>query len=121
MKRILIFSVLSAFIALGFAACGNAEAATSGNKTTTSFFTDGVCGMCEARIEKALLVKGVHSVSWDKQTKTTTVVYNPEHITEMQLHELAAKIGHDTDKVKATEEAYNKLPGCCRYKELETH
>ena len=26
-----------------------------------------------------------------------------------------AKVGHDTDMHKATDEAYNKLPSCCKY------
>ena len=30
-----------------------------------------------------------------------------------------ADIGHDTDKVKATEEQYQKLHGCCHYDRLK--
>ena len=120
MKRIIIFLGLSLFVLVGMFSCGSTEAA-SANRVTTSFWTDGVCDMCETRIEEALLVKGVYQVEWDKQTKTTTVVYSPKHISEEKLFQLAAEAGHDTEEVKATEDAYNSLPGCCRYKELETH
>jgi hypothetical protein len=31
------------------------------------------------------------------------------------VQEAIAKVGHDTGAVKATDEAYNGLPACCKY------
>ena len=31
------------------------------------------------------------------------------------VHAAVAKVGHDTDKVKANDEVYEKLHGCCQY------
>ena len=35
----------------------------------------------------------------------------------LDVHEIAANAGHDTDKVKATDKAYNNLHGCCKYRD----
>jgi periplasmic mercuric ion binding protein len=47
------------------------------------------------------------------------VVYSSSKISEMQIHEIIAKAGHDTDKVKAKEETYATLPFCCLYRDHE--
>ena len=33
------------------------------------------------------------------------------------LKKAIAKAGHDTDVVKATDQAYNELPSCCSYRD----
>jgi len=33
----------------------------------------------------------------------------------MEIHEAIAAVGHDTEKVKATDEAYEELHTCCKY------
>lgn len=77
----------------------------------------GNCGMCKERIETALDQGGVKLASWDTKTKNLEVVYNSKKITEQQIHELIAGVGHDTDKVKAKDEVYAKLPFCCLYRD----
>lgn len=77
----------------------------------------GNCGMCKARIQKALDRKGIKTASWDTKTKNLAVVYNSDKITEQRIHELIAEVGHDTDKVKAKDEVYAKLPFCCLYRD----
>src|SRR5882757_549487 len=81
--------------------------AYSQSKTTTSTIrVYGNCAMCKKRIETALDHKGVKLAKWDPKTKELEVVYNSEKITEMQIHEIVASVGHDTDKVKAKDEVY---------------
>src|SRR5690554_328442 len=77
----------------------------------------GNCGMCEARIEAALDKAGIKHASWDVRTKNLEVVYNAKKISEQQIHELIAAVGHDTDKVKAKNEVYAELPYCCLYRD----
>jgi hypothetical protein len=77
----------------------------------------GNCGMCKERIETALDQNGVKLASWDPKTKNLEVVYNPKKISEIKIHELIAGVGHDTEKVKAKDEVYAKLPFCCLYRD----
>jgi periplasmic mercuric ion binding protein len=77
----------------------------------------GNCGMCKARIEKALDRTGIKTAAWDSKTKMLSIVYNPSKIKEQQLHNFIAEAGHDTDKAKAKDEVYAKLPFCCLYRD----
>lgn len=81
------------------------------------FQVSGVCGMCETRIEKALDVPGVIMAEWDVETKKAKVAYKTKVISEEQIHQLIANVGHDTDKIKATDEVYANIHGCCKYRE----
>jgi mercuric ion binding protein len=86
-------------------------------KVEIRFWIDGICGMCEERIETALLnTKGVWTADWNEKTHEVVVVYNPKKTTELALHQAVAAVGHDTKKVKAPEAAYAKLHGCCKYR-----
>ena len=84
---------------------------------TESFEVDGVCGMCKDRIENAALIKGVKLAAWDKDKQMLKVVYKPGKVSIEDIHKAVAEAGHETRKVKANMEAYNKLPDCCKYKD----
>ncbi|MGY8942023.1 MAG: heavy-metal-associated domain-containing protein [Flavobacteriales bacterium] len=86
-------------------------------KAETTFVVQGLCGMCEERIEKAFDVPGVINADWDVETKELQVAYKTKKLDENKLHALAAAAGHDTDQVKATDEVYAGLHGCCKYRE----
>jgi copper chaperone CopZ len=106
------------FIGLLLLVSGSALAQTS----EVTFWVDGVCGMCEKRIESALInSSGVKFADWDNQTSQVKVAYNSKKITEQKLHEILAGVGHDTQKVRAKDEDYAKVPGCCKYRTLEKH
>lgn len=77
----------------------------------------GNCGMCKERIETALDKTGIKHAAWSPETKNLEVVYNSKKITELQIHEVIASVGHDTDKVKAKTEVYANLPFCCLYRD----
>lgn len=77
---------------------------------------NGNCDMCKKRIEKAALsVKGVKSAVWHADHQDMHLILDENKCTLDQVHEAVAKVGHDTDKVKATDEAYNDLHGCCQF------
>lgn len=91
-------------------------AAALGQEKTEKFKVYGNCGMCESRIEKAAKsVEGVASADWDKETKMIEVAFNDSKTDVHKVHLAIAKAGHDTDMHKAKDEAYEKLPGCCKY------
>ncbi len=89
---------------------------------TISFHVSGVCGSCKQRIENAALIKGVKWAQWDIESQILTVIYRKDKVTPDAIHQSIALAGHDTDKVKATDEAYKKLPRCCAYRDgVEKH
>ena len=106
MKKQIILSLLfSMFLAAGFA-----------KDKKITFHVNGKCGMCEERIENALDIKGVKLADWSVETKMCTVKFNPEVISEKEIHQIIAKVGHDTAQCKATDKDYNSLHHCCHYK-----
>lgn len=110
MKRILLLLILF----------GGSTTVLAQRKVEITFQTDGVCGMCEKRIETALIdTKGVWTADWDLETHATYVVYNPKKVSEMDLHHAVAAVGHDTPVVKATDEDYAKVHACCKYRDEE--
>ena len=87
----------------------------AGNKTE-KFKVYGNCGSCESRIESAAKsVDGVSKADWNKETKMMEVTFDDSKTDVHKVHMAIAKAGHDTQMHKATDEAYNKLPGCCKY------
>ena len=83
--------------------------------TTSSIKVYGECGSCKNRIENALKVEGVKSAKWNAEDQFLTVQYNANSITLDKIRTLVAEVGHDTDKVRANNMVYQKLPDCCHY------
>lgn len=80
----------------------------------------GKCEMCEDRIEKAATsLDGVKSAEWDKLSKKIKVKFDPEKVKLIEIHEAIAKVGHDTDEVKADDETYKNLHHCCHYERAD--
>ncbi len=83
-------------------------------------FVDGVCGMCEKRIESnCLATKGIKMADWNKENRMLKVIFNEKKISLDEIHKKVASIGHDTKLETATDEAYNKLDMCCKYRDEE--
>ena len=84
----------------------------------TTFKVEGVCGMCEKRIESAALrTKGVKLAEWDKESKDLRIVYNSKKATLEDIQTAVSVDGHDTPTTKADSTNYAKLPNCCRYRD----
>jgi copper chaperone CopZ len=75
----------------------------------------GNCETCEARIEKAAKVNGVTNATWDSKNQMLALVYDPSKTNSDDIQKKIAAVGHDTEKFKADDKAYAKLPGCCQY------
>ncbi len=81
----------------------------------------GNCDMCKTRIEKAAkAVDGVASANWDKKSKMMDLAFVDSKTDVHKVEMAIAKVGHDTEMHRATDEAYNKLHGCCQYERAKT-
>jgi periplasmic mercuric ion binding protein len=109
--------LLAVIILVAFGLSTSAQTATkASNQTKTeSFKVWGKCEMCKARIEKAAKAEGVTSADWNEKTALLTVVYNPSKTSVDALEKKLASVGHDTEKYRASDDVYSKLPGCCHY------
>ena len=82
---------------------------------TITFKVFGNCEMCKERIEKAMKLQGVKSCVWNVDTKIATVIFDTHSVAPDGIHKAIAAVGYDTEKVRADDKAYKKLPGCCQY------
>lgn len=83
---------------------------------TEKFLVNGKCEMCEKRIEMAALsVEGISKADWNKETKEISVTLDDSKTDIHKVHMAIAKVGHDTPMHKASDDAYSKLPSCCKY------
>lgn len=90
------------------------------NKKMT-FEVNGKCEMCKMRIEKAALgVEGVKYASWDIPTHQLSLVVDERKTNSMKVKSAIAEVGHDTKELKATQEAYDAVHPCCKYREDNT-
>jgi copper chaperone CopZ len=83
---------------------------------TESIKVSGNCDLCKTRIEKAAKIDGVSKAEWSDESKMLTLVYDPSKVTSDDVQKKIAAAGHDTEKYKADDKAYNSLPGCCKYR-----
>jgi copper chaperone CopZ len=91
------------------------QVATAEKIKTETFKVWGNCESCQARIEKAAKIDGVSAASWNKDTKMLTVSFHPSKTSDEAIQKKIAAAGHDTEKFKADDKVYDKLPGCCKY------
>lgn len=77
---------------------------------------NGNCEQCKKRIEKAAFsVSGVKSAEWNMEDHLLRLIINEEKSSLLDVKKAIAKIGHDTEEVKATDEVYENLHHCCKY------
>ena len=87
------------------------------NKKMT-FEVDGKCDMCKVRIEKAALgVDGVKYAVWDIPSHELSLIVDERKTNAMAIKTALVAAGHDTKELKATQEAYDNIHPCCKYRE----
>ena len=111
MKSLSILAVL--FIGLVFY---NTSFAQTSLKTET-IKVSGNCGMCKTTIEKAAAKAGA-TANWDEESKELKVSYAVNKTSSDKIQKQIAKSGYDTQGFKATDKAYDKLHGCCKYERM---
>lgn len=108
MKKLLVVLVLLV-TSFGFSQNRNAK---------VSLDVDGVCQMCKERIEKASIkAKGVKFADWNVQTHELKLIYNEKKTSLDAIKKSIVAVGHDVSDMKATDEAYNSVHDCCRYRD----
>jgi copper chaperone CopZ len=75
----------------------------------------GECGSCKKKIESAAKKAGATYAVWNVDSKELTVKYESTSTSSAKIQKAIAEVGYDTPDFKATDEAYNKLDGCCQY------
>ncbi len=99
---------------------GIIQAQKKKRNTKLIFEVDGVCMMCKKRIEKAALnTKGVKFANWNLNTHQLMVIIDERKTNKKIVCENIARVGHDTKEVKAAQEVYDNLHGCCKYRDEE--
>ena len=110
MKKLLIIALV--FIGtVSFAQNKNAKA---------SLEVDGVCQMCKERIEKAAIsTKGVKAATWNVDTHELRLIFDERKTNLKAISKSITAVGHDTKEMKASDEAYDKVHPCCKYRDEE--
>lgn len=85
-------------------------------KTDTLKVNGGNCEACKQQIEKTLKINGITKAEWNAKTKLLIVTYSSHEIRNIDIQKKMAEAGYDTEKELATDEAYNKLEACCKYR-----
>lgn len=124
MKKVILS--IAVIVALVLSSCKNeskketetttTEVSKDAAMTDVSFGVRGNCGMCKSTIEKAANnVNGVSKAIWDKDKKKIEISFDATKTDAMAVHNAIAASGYDTEKVEGSLDAYNNLPGCCKY------
>lgn len=111
MKTIKFF--IAAIAALVFITNINAQAPVLKTEKTKVW---GNCESCKARIEKTLKIDAIFKVEWNIDSKILTVTYDTKKTSLDEIEKKVAAVGHDTEKYKADDKVYAKLPDCCKYR-----
>ena len=64
-------------------------------------------------------LEGVVEAVWSTETKKMVVKYNADKVSVSDIKKKIAAVGHDTDEFKASNDVYDKLPGCCLYDRMQ--
>ena len=75
----------------------------------------GNCDECKSKIEKAATKAGALSADWNADNYQLVISYNSDQTSALNIEKEVAAVGYDTQDVKATDDAYKKLPKCCQY------
>jgi periplasmic mercuric ion binding protein len=116
-KIVFVLSILM----IGFSA--QAQEVKKNKNAKTSFQVDGICGMCKKRIETAALkTKGVKFAIWSVETHQLNLIMDERKTDVSAVQQNILKVGHDVfdaenKKVVATDEAYNSVHPCCKYRD----
>ena len=85
------------------------------NAVTETVKVFGNCGMCKTTIEKAGAAKKISKAEWNDETKMATITYDSKKTNLDAVLKNIALAGYDNQSFLAPDDAYAKLPGCCKY------
>lgn len=89
----------------------------SPEKTTVEKYTvSGVCGMCKKKIETAAIAAGAMQAVYNPDNNILKVKYQSSVTSKEKILKAVADTGYDNELYKATDEAYQSLHSCCKYR-----
>jgi copper chaperone CopZ len=110
MKKLLLLAIA----VMGITTFASAQA-KKGIQTVTIQTPTVQCESCKKRIEDYLKREdGVQKATVDFKKHVTKVIYVAERTNIENVKAAIANAGYDADDVKADDEAYKKLPKCCK-------
>jgi periplasmic mercuric ion binding protein len=115
--RYIVLSILFVFAAL-FTVKAQKYPVTAVKKENIKVW--GECGMCKKKIESASVQAGAITADWNEDSKVLSVSYDFNKTNPAKIQQAIAAAGYDTRDITATNDAYNKLPGCCKYERAAT-
>lgn len=90
---------------------------TPPNIRTGNMLVKGMCESCQTRIEAAAkAVPGVSEASWSIETHQLHIRFDSHKTSLRKISKAVAAVGHDTPYDHASENRYNDLPTCCKYR-----
>jgi len=99
-------------------ACGKAEnkdAVSADVEKAVIKIPTAICNECAGTIKKAVTkVNGVNDIKVDLKAKTATIEFVPTAVKFSDLEHAIVMAGYDANDKKANQEAYEKLPDCCK-------
>ncbi|PRX56146.1 heavy-metal-associated domain-containing protein [Flagellimonas meridianipacifica] len=105
---------VKSFVSLVMVLC--AVFLSNAQEKSSEFEVLGNCNGCKKRIEKAAnSLEGVASATWNKDTKILQVAYDSNKTSLEEVSKAINEVGHDTKFGRASDGAYDALPGCCQY------
>ncbi len=93
----------------------SAQTLFSQNLSKSQFKVKGNCNMCKARIESTAMKAGAKHAEYSVDSQTLTVETDNTSPSPDDILKKIAEAGHDNEKFKASDTAYEALPGCCHY------
>ena len=75
----------------------------------------GNCEVCKKRIENAATSAGAITANWNELSHVLAISYDGAKTSSEKIQKAIAASGHDTEKFKGDDNAYSKLPSCCKY------
>jgi mercuric ion binding protein len=115
MKTIKLFLLIVMITTISGTVIAQTTSGNSGNQKTETIKVWGNCNLCKTRIEKAVKSDGATAADWNVKTKLLTVTFDPSKTSVDSFSKKLASVGHDTEKYKADDKAYNALDACCQY------
>ena len=104
---------------ISIALCSAMALGAQNKFTETTIEVDGLCGMCEERIENAAYLPGVKKADWDRETHQLALAFRNDKVTEEEIIASINEVGHDVKDHPATDEQYANIHVCCKFRDAE--
>ncbi|MBP8113734.1 MAG: hypothetical protein KAY50_00185 [Chitinophagaceae bacterium] len=121
MKKLKVFfAVAILLVTVSFANAQSDKTERTIGIKTERIKVSGTCGMDKRRIETAAYsVDGIKSAVWNEYSQILVLKYSvfKKEAGDKAQRNIASS-GNDTEKYKAEDSVYNKLPDCCQYRTM---